>query len=422
MYSELDKKLEEVQQKIHRLNKIDAILADLRNDEAVLRHKVYELKAVLDKEILDVEKLDSTNIVSIFYSITGKLEDKKEKEQREALSAKLKHDQASYDLYNIETEISKLTEERENYKGCVNEYNSLYQQKKNLLIKSDSASANKILEMRGKIEDSKRNLKEIKEAVSAGQSAANSLDAALDSLSSAQGWGTWDLLGGGLISDLAKHSHIDDAMSEAERAHQKLREFKSELADVRINYDIRFETDGFAKFADFFFDGLIADWYMQSKIDNSYESIANVKNQVESTIFKLQQIENEGKQYLERLENELKNIIIGSQLNNSAEKVSILRYINGKISDEQEVDMEGDDSVHTVKDEVELYANDTIEIYVNVQDKYGINYKHIVMADEIDSEGNLVRRAPEWTNGSLMEIKNKNGKTLFESDFILDQC
>jgi len=312
MYSELDKKLEEVQQKIHRLNKIDAILADLRNDEAVLRHKVYELKAVLDKEILDVEKLDSTNIVSIFYSITGKLEDKKEKEQREALSAKLKHDQASYDLYNIETEISKLTEERENYKGCVNEYNSLYQQKKNLLIKSDSASANKILEMRGKIEDSKRNLKEIKEAVSAGQSAANSLDAALDSLSSAQGWGTWDLLGGGLISDLAKHSHIDDAMSEAERAHQKLREFKSELADVRINYDIRFETDGFAKFADFFFDGLIADWYMQSKIDNSYESIANVKNQVESTIFKLQQIENEGKQYLERLENELKNIIIGS--------------------------------------------------------------------------------------------------------------
>lgn len=104
-------------------------------------------------------------------------------------------------------------------------------------------------------------------------------------------------------------------------------------------------------------------------------------------------------------------------LNNSAEKVSILRYINGKISNEQELDMEGDDSVHTVKDEVGLSANDIIEIYVNVQDKYGINYKYIVMADKIDSEGNLVRRAPEWTNGSLMEIKDKNGKILFESDF-----
>lgn len=66
-------------------------------------------------------------------------------------------------------------------------------------------------------------------------------------------------------------------MREVERAHQKLREFKSELADVTINYDINFETEGFAKFADFFFDSLIADWYMQSKINNSYQSVENVK-------------------------------------------------------------------------------------------------------------------------------------------------
>ncbi|HBC32586.1 MAG TPA: hypothetical protein DC024_15235 [Clostridiales bacterium] len=311
MYSELNKKLEEVQQKIYRLNKIDSILEGLRSDEADLKHKVYELKTVLDKENLDVEKLDSTNIVSIFYSITGKLEDKKEKEQREALSAKLKHDQANYDLYSIQTEISKLLVEKENYMNCRDEFNSLYAQKKELLIRSDASSANKILEITKKIDESKRNLKELREAVSAGSSAVYSLDSALDSLGSAQGWGTWDLLGGGLIADLAKHSHIDNAMSEVEQAHHNLRRFKSELADVRINYDIRFETDGFGKFADFFFDGLIADWYMQSKINNSYESVSNVKNQVTSTIYKLQQMESQEKQYLEKLENELKSIIIG---------------------------------------------------------------------------------------------------------------
>jgi hypothetical protein len=68
----------------------------------------------------------------------------------------------------------------------------------------------------------------------------------------------------------------------------------------------------YAKFADFFFDGLIADWYMQSKINNSYESVSNVKNQVTSTIYKLQQMESREKQYLEKLGNELKNIIINS--------------------------------------------------------------------------------------------------------------
>jgi hypothetical protein len=312
MYSELNKKLEEAQQKIYRLNKIDSILKELRNDESELNHKVYELKEVLDKENLDVEKLNKTNIASVFYSITGKLNDRLEKEQREALAAKLKYEQANYDLESIKAEICKLIEERENYKDCVNEYNSLYIEKKKLLIMSGEASANKILEITNRIEDSKRNLKELREAVSAGKSAVSSLDIALENLSSAKGWGTWDLLGGGLISDLAKHSHIDDAMSEVENAHYQLRRFKSELADVKINYDIRFETDGFGKFADFFFDGLIADWFMQSKINNSYESVSNVKNQVESAIYRLQQLTNKEKLNLKELENEINNIVISS--------------------------------------------------------------------------------------------------------------
>ena len=312
MYSEINDRLEEAQQKISKLNKIDSMLKELRSDESELNHKVYELKSVLDKESLDVEKLSKTNLASIFYSITGKLNDKLEKEQREALSAKLKYDQADYDLGNIRVEISKLIEERENYKDSVNEYNKLYAEKKNLLINSYDASADKILEITKKTEESKSNIKELREAVSAGKSAVQSLDAALESLSSAKGWGTWDLLGGGLISDLAKHSHIDDAMGEVEEAHSKLRRFKSELADVRINYDIRFETEGFGKFADFFFDGLIADWYMQSKINNSYESVSNVKNQVESTIYRLQQLENQEKLNLKELESELNKIVINS--------------------------------------------------------------------------------------------------------------
>ena len=108
------------------------------------------------------------------------------------------------------------------------------------------------------------------------------------------------------------HSHIDDASREVERAHHHLRRFKTELADVRINYDIRFETDGFAKFADFFFDGLIADWFMQSKINNSYDSVSDVKNQVNSVLYKLQQLKEQETLNVERLESELKSIIVKS--------------------------------------------------------------------------------------------------------------
>ncbi|MDD2496235.1 MAG: hypothetical protein PHE29_13720 [Tissierellia bacterium] len=101
--------------------------------------------------------------------------------------------------------------------------------------------------------------------------------------------------------------------------------------------------------------------------------------------------------------------------NNSPEKISISRYVNGKIMDEKEVYMRGNESImYSVKEEVELSANDRIELYINVEDKYGLNYKYIVLADKIDSEGKLVKMRPEWTNGSMVEIKDKNGKVLFE--------
>ena len=103
---------------------------------------------------------------------------------------------------------------------------------------------------------------------------------------------------------------------------------------------------------------------------------------------------------------------------NSPETMKISRYINGEIDNEQEAHMQGEGSAnHSVKDEVELTANGRIEIYVSVQDKYGLNYKYIVLADEIDSEGKLVTMRPEWKNGSLLEITDKNGKVIFDKGY-----
>lgn len=103
------------------------------------------------------------------------------------------------------------------------------------------------------------------------------------------------------------------------------------------------------------------------------------------------------------------------------ERISILKYVSGELIDEQELDINGNKSksdphrMHSVKGEVELSANEKIEVYVNVQDKYGLNYKYIVLADKIDSNGNLVTMRPEWTSGSMVEIKDKNGKILLEN-------
>lgn len=51
-------------------------------------------------------------------------------------------------------------------------------------------------------------LEELYEARGAADEALSLIEKAADQLKHARSWGTWDLLGGGLISGLAKRGHI----------------------------------------------------------------------------------------------------------------------------------------------------------------------------------------------------------------------
>ena len=88
-------------------------------------------------------------------------------------------------------------------------------------------------------------------------------------LAAAAGWGTWDMLGGDMIATIAKHSKIDSAKQKGQYAQLNLERFQEELADAGVRLNLALEIDGFSKFADFFFDGIISDWIVQCKIQNA---------------------------------------------------------------------------------------------------------------------------------------------------------
>ena len=60
--------------------------------------------------------------------------------------------------------------------------------------------------------------KEIREAIQAGEAALSSLRNAQEKLNSAKNWGIWDIVGGGFMSSLIKHSRMDDAQEYMEEA------------------------------------------------------------------------------------------------------------------------------------------------------------------------------------------------------------
>ena len=129
--------------------------------------------------------------------------------------------------------------------------------------------------------------KEIREAITAGERARMSLQTAHDKLDSARTWGVLDIIGGGLISGLMKHSRVNDASFCVEQAKRDLMSFQQELGDIRDIAGLNVEISGLLTFADFFFDGLLADLLVQSRIKEAQAEIDNAICRVDNILARL---------------------------------------------------------------------------------------------------------------------------------------
>ena len=125
--------------------------------------------------------------------------------------------------------------------------------------------------------------KERQEAIEAGERALSSLNKARDSLGSARSWGVLDILGGGFFSTMLKRSNMSDAQEAMEQAGRDLQMFRKELGDVNMSLDV----GDFLSFADYFFDGFIADMMVQSRIADAQRQVEAATEQVEHLLAQL---------------------------------------------------------------------------------------------------------------------------------------
>lgn len=129
--------------------------------------------------------------------------------------------------------------------------------------------------------------KERWEALQAGQLARVSLEHALAALDSARNWGILDIFGGGFISTLIKHSKMDTATEYIEQAKTDLLRFGRELGDIREYSHINLTTGDFWGFADWFFDGFLSDWIVQSRINDARMQVQQAIRRVDAILDRL---------------------------------------------------------------------------------------------------------------------------------------
>lgn len=270
------------------------IKAKLEKEYSIVKAKfetenehTMELFKNLKKEEHDLDRLEKMSLSSLFYTILGSKDKQLEKERQEMLATQLKYEQSKFVTGKLRDELMYLQFQAKQYMSADQEYDLAIQEKEDFLKENKSPVANKIIELETNIAKHNSIVRETNEAIVAGANVIGCLGKIIEYLGSAQNWGTWDMLGGGLWATSIKHSNIDLAKSEIYSLEPSLNKFKRELSDVGGNISIELEIGGFATFADYLFDGLIADWVVQSKIEKSLSQAYSAQKTVKSVLDKL---------------------------------------------------------------------------------------------------------------------------------------
>ena len=292
-----------------RKKHIENQLSQLYPQREELRRKEADLGAIRYKEEDDVRQLTTGSLAALFYAIIGQKEKKLEKEQAEAREAAVRHDAASAQLTSLEEDIARLEGERKKLLGVENLYHRLLEEKAEAIKKQPGEPNDRLTELEEQLMTLKEQYRETEEAFSAGNSAAELLDDIANQLTDAHGWGTYDLLGGGLIAGMVKHDHIDQAQNLLHSLQILLRRYRNELNDISLSLPPNINIDSFLRFADYFYDGLIADWTVLGKIEEAQQQISHTRTQVADLQSKLRAILAGQKTQLEALEEEKRRFV-----------------------------------------------------------------------------------------------------------------
>ncbi len=227
-------------------------------------------------------KLEGLSLQALFHTILCSKTEQLEIERQEALRAKLKFDQCRGAIERKKAEVQGLVADLKESEQVEAQLEQALEQKEELLKLAGGGSGQRLSDLGDELANAKSHQRELGEAWAAGDEACESMEKVVKSLQTAKSWGTYDLLGGGIVATSVKHSHINKAKGYMEDAVYKLETYSDELQDVNLDWNSSMGISSFNTFADYLLDGLIFDWVVQSKIKKSLGSCTRAVSSVKS--------------------------------------------------------------------------------------------------------------------------------------------
>lgn len=269
----------------------------------------------LTKEQQDVIKLGKFSFANKLKEWTGKWDEQMEREINEVAEVELKYNEAAKTVTDLEAELKQLQEQTKNpdFQYVDEDWEDFLREKESWIRQNDSvatATLQKLADDRIRIRSLMR---EIDEAIEAGDKAVRALDAALDKLGNAEGLSMWDtFLGGGLLVSALKYSEMNSSDDLVHRAQRALRHYETELMDVQNVASESFQVNhnDFFTFTDIFFDNIFSDWMVHSRITDAKGKLNVVLRDVRRVQDRLKRKRDEAIEEIKRLEEQEQAIIV----------------------------------------------------------------------------------------------------------------
>lgn len=302
--------LQTEQEKIHaQLRKVSR----LKEQSQLLYRQIEYTQQAIDQHTTalnqirsKLDKLEGFSFMNMIRTWTGQQDElRAEKIDKAAVlelkmnEAKKMQDDLTEDNIQVKHKLAQIDEV-----ALQQALQQVHAKKKMYLQLHDPAQAARLEHLANEEMFTKQLMTEVQEAEEAGEVALTKLGQAAASLHSASGYSTWDtFFGGGLIATHLKHDALDQSENYLHSAQIALQRFHNELLDVHemSTKSLHVETDGFVKFADYFFDDIFSAWSVHSKISTAREQVSRVQDDVHNTIWRLQDKHNKAVSYLQTI-------------------------------------------------------------------------------------------------------------------------
>jgi len=303
------KELDALREQIARRREDSAVLRQLLQQEITCSRTAEQRLAEWNREHRDVERMERVSLSSVWASLRGTKEEDLRREKAEEQAALLKLQEAERLLEEVQVEIRDRYDRLKETEGCEARYEAVLRDKEREYRDKDPVLAGKLAELERRKLNVTARRRELLEARDAGRYALGQVQSAMGSLDSAAGWSTWDVWGGGLVSDMMKYSHMDEAQDRMQSAQSALRRYQAELADVAMTASFDLQPGGFTRTMDIFFDNIFSDLAVRDRIDQSLNQLAYVEDQVLQIQNRLETELDETARELEMLEEEWKTLV-----------------------------------------------------------------------------------------------------------------